>query len=397
VSNWVQYNQPVYGIEIATRGGSVRNNLIDSFGEPISVYENGLPVVFENNRVRGVYAPHFIPVGGIITHGSGSAQIISHNGSPTIETALVLGPDLIVRGTTGSDVVTLTSSDSSVRVQTGAYNQTFVPTGGLVVFGDIGNDSLSVSPALAHSATLVGSGGDDALSSGGGRATVTGNAGNDTLIFDDSTNPSMANYTLTNVSVARDAGPGAAFHSVESLVFNPGSGTILATDAPLLAALNVAASRNVRLASSSQDLAVRTFSIASGGVLDLNGKNLVVEYTGPAVNSLEAVRAHLQAGRLVTNTAASNSHLGYGDNAVLQKFKFAGREVTANTILIRSTIYGDTDLDGDVDIADLGSLATQWQTSHHWTGGDFDYDGHVSVNDLGMLATKWQVFLGLAD
>ena len=43
-----------------------------------------------------------------------------------------------------------------------------------------------------------------------------------------------------------------------------------------------------------------------------------------------------------------------------------------------------------MDVVDLGSLATNWQSSGVWTGGDFNYDGLVNVADLGLLATNWQ-------
>jgi hypothetical protein len=57
---------------------------------------------------------------------------------------------------------------------------------------------------------------------------------------------------------------------------------------------------------------------------------------------------------------------------------------------VKYTYFGDSDLDGDVDVADLGNLATNWQTANVWSGGDFDYNGSVDVNDLGLLATNWQ-------
>jgi hypothetical protein len=54
-------------------------------------------------------------------------------------------------------------------------------------------------------------------------------------------------------------------------------------------------------------------------------------------------------------------------------------------------IPGDTDVDGKVDVADLGTLATNWQTSGTRAQGDFDGSGFIDVNDLGLLATNWQV------
>jgi hypothetical protein len=47
-----------------------------------------------------------------------------------------------------------------------------------------------------------------------------------------------------------------------------------------------------------------------------------------------------------------------------------------------------------VDVADLGSLASHWQTNGLRTDGDFDYNGTVDVNDLGLLASNWQAGVG---
>lgn len=52
---------------------------------------------------------------------------------------------------------------------------------------------------------------------------------------------------------------------------------------------------------------------------------------------------------------------------------------------------GDADLDGDVDLSDLGALATRYGTSAgaYWHDGDFDLDGDVDLADLGVLATNY--------
>jgi hypothetical protein len=57
-------------------------------------------------------------------------------------------------------------------------------------------------------------------------------------------------------------------------------------------------------------------------------------------------------------------------------------------------IPGDADLDGDVDIADLGILASNWQLPGDLLHGDFDGNGTIDVNDLGLLASNWQAGVG---
>ncbi len=50
---------------------------------------------------------------------------------------------------------------------------------------------------------------------------------------------------------------------------------------------------------------------------------------------------------------------------------------------------GDANLDGDVDAADLTTLAGNFNTSGTWDDGDFTGDGKVSLADLAMLATNY--------
>jgi hypothetical protein len=52
---------------------------------------------------------------------------------------------------------------------------------------------------------------------------------------------------------------------------------------------------------------------------------------------------------------------------------------------------GDTDLDGDVDLSDLGSLASHYgaQSGSRWSRGDFDLDGDTDLNDLSELAANY--------
>jgi hypothetical protein len=53
-------------------------------------------------------------------------------------------------------------------------------------------------------------------------------------------------------------------------------------------------------------------------------------------------------------------------------------------------IPGDTNLDGIVDITDLGTLATNWQMPGSRAQGDFDGSGFIDITDLGLLASNWQ-------
>jgi arabinogalactan endo-1,4-beta-galactosidase len=121
---------------------------------------------------------------------------------------------------------------------------------------------------------------------------------------------------------------------------------------------------------------VETLSIAVGSQLDLTNNSLSIDHGGSPLTLLQDVRAHLASGRISSNEASSAMRLGYAEDLSMVQIKF--------------TFAGDADLDGDVDVADLGRLASGWQTSGVWNVGDFDYSGFIDVADLGMLASNWQ-------
>jgi hypothetical protein len=61
-------------------------------------------------------------------------------------------------------------------------------------------------------------------------------------------------------------------------------------------------------------------------------------------------------------------------------------------VRVVAAIPGDANLDGSVNIADLGILAGNWQGSGKtWVDGDFNGDGEVTIADLGVLAAHWQL------
>jgi thermolabile hemolysin len=62
--------------------------------------------------------------------------------------------------------------------------------------------------------------------------------------------------------------------------------------------------------------------------------------------------------------------------------------------LAASAMGGDANLDGMVNIADLGILAGNWQGTGDWLSGDFNGDGVVNIADLGVLAGNWQAGVG---
>jgi hypothetical protein len=94
-----------------------------------------------------------------------------------------------------------------------------------------------------------------------------------------------------------------------------------------------------------------------------------------------------------TAAASTESSVGFASNGVLNLTEFKGvGGLTADDVLVKYTYAGDANLDGKVDIGDLGLLAGAWQqlSGKVWFDGDFTYDGAVNIGDLGLLAGNWQ-------
>jgi autotransporter-associated beta strand protein len=123
---------------------------------------------------------------------------------------------------------------------------------------------------------------------------------------------------------------------------------------------------------------ITSLVITSPGSVDLTNDDLVIDYA--SASPLSAVRLMLADARLFSSLATPTTRIGYSDNS--------------NSMLLKYTYAGDANLDGQVDVTDLGSLATNWQAPGIWTSGDFNYDGFIDVTDLGLLATTWQLGVG---
>jgi hypothetical protein len=202
---------------------------------------------------------------------------------------------------------------------------------------------------------------------------------------------SAANWSPGGVPTASD------HVSVDGMSVNVGgSATVASLTLTGGATLNVGAngSRVFRTASLFLD---------SDTVLDLADNALILDYASGTDTSF--IRNSLVSGRNggswnglgITSTAAAaapETTLGYAETAdVFAAFpaNFAGQSVDATSILVRHTLLGDANLDREVDVSDLGILASDWQqTDRTFSDGDFDYNGSVDVNDLGILATHWQ-------
>jgi hypothetical protein len=234
-----------------------------------------------------------------------------------------------------------------------------------------------------------------------GQVLIRGNGGADTINIID-------NFAGTFVRI--DGGPDLDNVRVNSDAIGTAAAEFSnAQDLQLLRVLNGGSAR----VSPGGDhlIATRELELPGNGTLDLADNDMIVDYTG--VSPLSTIRAALSNGYtggawtgtgINSSTAAADAtHLtgvGYAEAADVLGASggtFSGINVDNTSILVKYTWYGDADLTGAVDIADLGRLATNWQQSgRNWAQGNFDYNAAriVDVNDLGLLATNWQAGVG---
>lgn len=218
--------------------------------------------------------------------------------------------------------------------------------------------------------------------------TITGTGALTTGHITNSANLSA----LTTLTAADISGPGSV-----SVADN----TVLTARSIQQSGLSISPGAVVTSMSDGGTNRLQSLTIAGGGRLDLTNNDLIIDY---AVSSpLAAVRQLLAAGYNagnwngagLTSSAAATAAtpataLGYGEAAALGLASFSGQSVDATCVLVKYTYAGDANLDGQVDITDLGQLATAWQSAAPWTGGDFSYNNVVDITDLGILATNWQ-------
>jgi len=76
--------------------------------------------------------------------------------------------------------------------------------------------------------------------------------------------------------------------------------------------------------------------------------------------------------------------------AVVVGGQFYGAAADASSVVVRTTISGDANLDSQVNFNDLLTLARSYNLAgQFWGQGDFDYNGTVNFNDLLILARNY--------
>ncbi|HSZ57663.1 MAG TPA: dockerin type I repeat-containing protein, partial [Tepidisphaeraceae bacterium] len=143
--------------------------------------------------------------------------------------------------------------------------------------------------------------------------------------------------------------------------------------------------------------------------LDIGRGTVFISYT--SVDPISAIKSYLQNGYangawngtptsstgVITSSAAAANHIagknttaiGYADSADGQ-----GVNTKPNTIELTYTLYGDANLDHQVNSADLQILLASLNRTGAWDQSDFNYDGQVNSADLQDLLFTLNTNLG---
>jgi uncharacterized delta-60 repeat protein len=133
--------------------------------------------------------------------------------------------------------------------------------------------------------------------------------------------------------------------------------------------------------------------------IDIGSNTLFINYGNPATDPVATLRGYLKNGYnngswtgtptastgVITSTVAAATPLadsiGYADSADVANP--AG--LPANTLELRYTVVGDTNLDGTVGLADLAALLKSYGSGTHWDQGEIPYSTTVGLTDLAAL------------
>jgi hypothetical protein len=301
------------------------------------------------------------------------------------------------------------------------------------VDGQAGNDTVNVDDSATTSGQLYFVNGLSVTRGGFGGASVTGSetlrltadAGGSTVVVDSTTvgvnlviNAGDGLDTITveetnpNSAVTIEASNGADTVNVNPDSTGAAAVRFVSAGATQLNNLLIGGGGTATVVAGADKTVVVTgnLSINNNGRLDLADNALVVDYT--AGNPLVSIRTWLTSGyaggawngngissSVAAADAAHKQALGYGEATDLFSTfpaTFAGVDVDNTAVLVRHTVYGDTNLDRTVNLTDFNKLAANFGAAGGWAQGNLNYDATINLSDFNLLAGNFGTTLSPA-
>ena len=158
-----------------------------------------------------------------------------------------------------------------------------------------------------------------------------------------------------------------------------GGGALILTGAASYTGLTTICDGALELALSAQNPVLG----AAGAGADIEGGKLILDYA-PGADPVSAIRDDLLGTKITGSTA--NPPLICLDDTVTDK------------VTVESTLYGDADLNGTVNGADLSIVLSNYnKTGMNWSQGDFDGNGTVNGSDLTTVLSNYDQNVRAAD
>jgi hypothetical protein len=179
-------------------------------------------------------------------------------------------------------------------------------------------------------------------------------------------------------------GPGLLeMRNVRAPALNVTSGTLRVLQNGTSAATSSVATLTVDQSTSRLDVTNNAF------VVDYTGSSPVVEIRNDIVQGYNG-GGWDGLGIMSSLGNASQFGVGYAEASQLTGVPAIFGTVDSTAVLFRLTRYGDTNLDGTVNLSDFNALASNFgQAGRIWTQGDFNYDGNVNLGDFNLLASNF--------
>ena len=159
-----------------------------------------------------------------------------------------------------------------------------------------------------------------------------------------------------------------------------GAGTLTLTGNNTYAGLTTVSAGTLELGTSAQN------PVLAGGGADVKSGKIIFDYV-PGADPAATIEGLLTAsyhgglwniGQFQSSTADASHGLGWTDDGL-------------GKVTVAYALYGDCNLDGTVNGADLDAVLSHYNTTSGatWATGDFNYDGTVNGRDLNAILSNY--------
>jgi hypothetical protein len=295
---------------------------------------------------------------------------------------------LSLTGVLGSDVVSLSGGAAAFDTANVGAAKTVTATGLTLSGPDAGNYTLS-NPTETTTAAITP------------ELVITGTSGIDDLRLTADANPNFVDWFVFVAGAPSQLGLTInGLGNNDTILLNYANGNPLPNTLHLNGTFTINNLGNGGvfpnpLANTTLEIDRSTVFINYGSAgADATTKALIKTYLAGGYNGGTWTGVPTATTGVITSTPAAanvnhNTAIGWADSS-----DGTGVNTVANTIELKYTLNGDTNLNGTVDIFDLNALLPNFNKTGDWTGGDFNYTGNVDIFDLNALLPNFNATLG---